>query len=143
MAAVVRSKRPDSSTFTRNPILPAVAPIENYAQPGPSAPRFNLGIPARYQVRGQEPVETGLIQNISKSGALVENQSGGAAMGSQLRLSFSLFPDSQPLQFLAEVVRVADSGFAVRFNLDPHNRKLLEAALPVVAARCGEPRAKL
>ncbi len=106
-----------------------------YTQGPPSAPRFSLGIPARYQVRGEDLTATGRIENISKSGALVDDQSYEVPVGSRVRLSFSLYPDSRPLQLSAEVVRIATSGFAVRFtNVDPRNRKLLEAALPKLDA---------
>ncbi len=118
-----------------DPILAAVAEIIDDTQVRRSAPRFALEIPARYQIRGEEPIAMGMIQNISKSGALVDDKGPGAPVGSRLRLSFSLFPDSHPLQFSAEIVRIANTGFAVRFtDTDPRNRKLLEAALPVVAA---------
>ena len=106
-----------------------------HAQGPPSAPRFCLGIPARYQVRGEDLTATGRIENISKSGALLDEQSREVPVGSRVRLSFSLYPDSRPLQLSAEVVRVDTSGMAVRFtDVDPRNRKLLEAALPMLEA---------
>ncbi len=122
-----------------------MAYIGDYAQGPPSAPRFSLGIPARYQVRGEDLTATGRIENISKSGALLDEQSYEVPVGSRVRLSFSLYPDSRPLQFSAEVVRIATCGFAVRFtNVDPRNRKLLEAALPMLdALKRGKPRDRL
>ncbi len=106
-----------------------------YTQGPPSAPRFSLGIPARYQVRGEDLTATGRIENISKSGALLDDQSSEVPVGSRVRLSFSLYPDSRPIRLSAEVVRIAASGFAVRFtDVDPRNRKLLEAALPMLDA---------
>ncbi len=82
-----------------------------YTQGTQSAPRFTMQIPAR-------------------------------PIGSRVHLSFSLYPDSRPLQLSGEGVRIATSGFAVRFtDVDPRNRKLLEAALLRVAAlRTGKPR---
>ena len=116
--------------------------LGDHAQGPPSAPRFSLGIPACYQVRGEDLTATGRIENISKSGALVEDQSYEVPVGSRVRLSFSLYPDSRPLQLSAEVVRIAASSFAVRFtDADPRNRKLLEAALPRLdAIKRGKPR---
>ena len=108
--------------------------MEGQTRVGRVAPRFSLGIPTRYQVSGEAPIGTGVIQNISKSGALVDDESCKAPVGSRIRLSFSLLPTSQPVKLSAEIVRMADTGFAVRFrDLDPRNRQLLEAALPKVA----------
>ncbi len=101
-----------------------------------------MGIPARYHVRGEDRATTGRIENISKAGALLDEQSCEVPVGSRVRLSFSLYPDSRPLQLSAEVVRVDTGGMAVRFtDVDPRNRKLLEAALPMLeAVQRGSPR---
>ncbi len=128
-----------------DPIHPPMAELGDYTQGAPAAPRFSVEIPAHYQVRGEDLMATGKIQNISKSGALLDDQSYEVPVGSRVRLSFSLYSNSRPLRFSAEVVRIATSGFAVRFtDMDPRNRKLLEAALPMLdAIKRGKPQARL
>jgi hypothetical protein len=69
-------------------------------------------------------------QNISVSGALLVDADPLLLAGGKIRVSFSLFPDSLPIDIDADVVRETEDGFAVRFSdTDPRARGVLRRAV--------------
>ena len=74
----------------------------------------------------------GFIRNISESGALVEDAQPLVVSGGRVRLRFSFFQDSLPVEIPATVVRETPIGFAVQFaGLDAR----LKSVLALVIAR--------
>jgi hypothetical protein len=93
-----------------------------------SAPRFDLRAPTEYS-NGREG--RGTTENISVSGALIENISDQRTVGTRLELRFSFFAGSYGTPFAGQVVRLTERGFAVEFSeLDGTHRRLLHNALP-------------
>ncbi len=88
------------------------------------APRFRLSIPALY--RSNAFTGTGLVHNMSTSGALIGNAEGVPTRGMALQIRLLALrtvlrldcPDS--LNLGAEVVRRRDTDFAVCFVGDTH-----------------------
>jgi hypothetical protein len=79
---------------------------------------------------GHSTSGTAYAQNISVSGALLEDADPPLLAGGKIRLSFSLFPDSLPIEINAEVVRETEAGFAVRFSdLEVRAREVLRRAI--------------
>ena len=71
---------------------------------------------------------TAYAQNISATGALLEEADPPLLAGGKIRLRFSLFPNSLPIE--AEVVRETEAGFAVRFSdLEARSREVLRCAV--------------
>jgi len=93
------------------------------------AQRFSLRAPASY--RDDQIEGTGEIQNISRSGLLLERCSARAREGSTVWLRASYFPGSIEVPIESTVVRTTQSGFAVRFvNVTPTVSKLIGHILP-------------
>jgi len=93
-----------------------------------SAPRFELRAPAEYS-NGRDG--RGTTENVSISGALIENISDPQPVGARLELRFSFFAGSYGTSFAGRVVRLTDRGFAVEFSeLDGTQHRLLHNALP-------------
>lgn len=73
---------------------------------------------------------TGTVLNISKTGALIEDCDRLLMTGIDIRLSFSFFEDSVPIEVPATVVRETDQGFGVQFTkLSPRTRSVLGMAI--------------
>jgi hypothetical protein len=69
----------------------------------------------------------GMVRNISVSGALVEEAEPLLIAGTEVKLRFSLGPDTLPVEVGAEVVRETEGGFAVRFDcIDARVRSVLQ-----------------
>jgi hypothetical protein len=93
------------------------------------ATRFALRAPASY--RGIEVEGVGEVQNISSTGLLLDRCSTSAREGATVWLRASYFPGSIEVPIESKVVRVTQSGFAVRFvNLTPKVARLIGHILP-------------
>ncbi|MEE9281720.1 MAG: PilZ domain-containing protein [Myxococcota bacterium] len=72
----------------------------------------------------------GTVLNISRTGALIEDADRLLMTGSEIKLRFSFFQDSVPIEIPAQVVRETDRGFGVRFTkLTPRTRSVLGMAI--------------
>jgi hypothetical protein len=72
----------------------------------------------------------GTVLNISKSGALIEDADRLLMTGIEIKLSFSFFEDSVPIEIPAQVVRETEQGFGVQFTkLSPRTRSVLGMAI--------------
>ncbi len=73
---------------------------------------------------------TGTVQNISSSGALIEEVDPPLLSGGKIALSFTPFDDSKPIELRATIVRETDTGFAVEFDeLDVPTYKILRTTI--------------
>jgi hypothetical protein len=69
-------------------------------------------------------------RNISVSGALLEDAEPLLITGGRIRVRFSLFPESLPIEATAIVVRETENGFAIRFvDMDGRFRSVLRRAI--------------
>lgn len=94
----------------------------------PRARRIAVGF--RVHFSGKQTQGTGVVHNISTTGALVEEASALLLAGGELRLTFSFFPDSLPVEVKAKIARETARGFGVRFvEMTPRVRELLRAAI--------------
>jgi hypothetical protein len=76
---------------------------------------------------------SGILVNISYSGALLIQTSVQPRLGSQVRV-FVLLREDSPFQVEGKVVRHVEDGFAIEYAaLDPELRRLVEDAAAVVA----------
>ena len=76
---------------------------------------------------------TGILANISYSGALLTETSLQPRIGSQVRVYILL---SEPFEIVGKVARHVERGFAIEYSdLDPELRCLIDDAVPIV----GEP----
>lgn len=92
------------------------------------ARRFEVRAPTQYAntERG-----TGITENVSISGVLIQNASRLVGVGSSVEVRFSFFPGSFDTAFTAHVIRETEAGFALQFSdLGPSQLSLLRAALP-------------
>lgn len=130
-------------------VLAAAAPEESekgagsatQEDPAPStgaerrvAPRYHFRVPVRLTWSGQSA--TAMVQDMSSSGARVEEASCDPPEGTRLHLEFSFFVGSASIPLGGEVVRTTETGgFAVRFtNVDARKSELLRVLLPKVAS---------
>ena len=98
------------------------------ASESPPAPRFDLRVPILYQAHGARG--SGMIWDISTSGARIEVATTDVAPGSLIRVRFVYSPTEPPLLTSAQVVRCTEGGFAVEFvNMERHAHHLLADAL--------------
>ncbi len=89
-----------------------------------------VGVRFRTRFEGRRIVGTGVVTNISESGALIEEADPLLVSGGRIRLRFSFYDDSLPIEVGAVVVRPTDSGFAVRFSgMDARLRALLAMSI--------------
>ncbi len=102
-----------------------------------SRPRVEVRFRAEYS--GRRISGSGTVHNISETGALIEYAEPLIMEGGRIRLRFSFYEDSLPVDIPALVVRETEGGFAVRFSdLDPRTRTLLRVALRRAAVRARE-----
>ena len=91
-------------------------------------PRINVRFGTQF--RGRRISGTGVVKNISESGALIENAEPLLVSGGRIRLRFSFYDGSLPIEIGAVVVRPTDAGFGVRFTgLDARLRSLLAMSI--------------
>jgi hypothetical protein len=106
--------------------MPATTSSDTSRRP---ATRYSLRAPASYRCDAFEGV--GEVQNISRSGLLLERCSAPAREGLTVWLRASYFPGSTEVPIESQVVRTTESGFAVRFvNLTPVVTRLIGHILP-------------
>jgi hypothetical protein len=103
--------------------------------------RANQRVRVRFPVSftGKNTEGRAYARNISTTGALLEEAEPLLVAGGRIRLRFSLFPDSLPIEVTAEVVRETQHGFAVRFTeMDPRFRGVLRMAVTRAIATAAE-----
>ncbi len=101
------------------------------------ARRFDLRVPVEYE--GSEAQGDGMTWDISVTGARIENASAPVERSAKVEIRSSFFPGSFEIELTAVVVRVTETGFAVRFvDLGPRQRELLSAVLPNTAWAPGD-----
>ena len=99
--------------------------------------RFKLRIPVDYEICGIQ--RKGLLWDISTTGARIE-QASQPQLGTQVKLTLAFFPGATPVALLGDVVRLTESGFAVKFHhLYQRTKMLLSVALPRAAAFAAKP----
>jgi hypothetical protein len=77
---------------------------------------------------------SGILVNISYSGALLESASLSPKLGSDIRIHV-FYRREAPIEAIGRVVRHAGNGFAVEFaDPDPKVRDLVDALTPLVDA---------
>ncbi len=92
------------------------------------ARRFLLRVPVEYENGGPG---SGILWDISESGAHIEEVSRLVESGSSLTLRFSFFVGSFDVPFRGDTVRTTDWGFAVRFvDVSESQLDMLSRALP-------------
>lgn len=92
------------------------------------APRLRLQAAARYS-SGPASGE-GIVKNMSRSGALIENVSNPLRPGTKVTLHICLVSGAEEMQLSAEVVRETPEGFAIRFvGLESRQATLLSVLL--------------
>ncbi len=95
------------------------------------APRFSIQVPTEYEYR-TSTWGTGLTENVSTSGVLVEHTSAASPIDAEMRMRFSFFHGSFDTVFTGAVVRYTEGGFAVRFvHLEPTQIDVLRRTLSV------------
>ena len=80
-----------------------------------AATRFSVQAPTEYEY-SHDTTGSGLTENLSLSGVLVERASILIAIQSEIRLRFSFFTGSFDTVFRGTVVRHTGDGFAVHFG---------------------------
>ena len=78
-----------------------------------AAPRFNVRVPTEYE---NSHMGSGLTENVSVSGVLIEPASRSIAIQTEIQLRFSFFIGSFDTVFHGTVVRHTEGGFAVHFE---------------------------
>ena len=76
------------------------------------APRFSVQVPTEYE---NSHMGSGLTENVSLSGVLIEHASTSMAIQAEIQLRFSFFSGSFDTVFRGTVVRHTEDGFAVQF----------------------------
>ena len=80
-----------------------------------AATRFSVQAPTEYEY-SRDTTGSGLTENLSLSGVLVERASILIAIQSEIQLRFSFFTGSFDTVFRGTVVRQSSDGFAVHFG---------------------------
>ena len=80
-----------------------------------AALRFSVQVPTTYE-NSHDTTGSGLTENLSLSGVLVEHASILIEIQREIRLRFSFFTGSFDTVFRGTVVRHAGDGFAVQFG---------------------------
>ena len=78
-----------------------------------AAPRFRVQVPTEYE---NSHMGSGLTENMSVSGVLIESASKSIAIQTEIQLRFSFFIGSFDTVFRGTVVRHSEDGFAVQFG---------------------------
>jgi hypothetical protein len=110
----------------------------DHAESGPAepdkkrAPRFLFQVPVEIEL-GRESGR-GRVEDMSKSGARIEQPTIHPEPGAKVKLRFGFFKNSPPIAVSGTVVRTTDTGgFGVVFaNLDPRTRRALLTLLPKI-----------
>ncbi len=92
-----------------------------------TALRFNVQVPTEYE---NSHTGSGLTENVSLSGVLIERVSRSIAIQTEIRLRFSFFIGSFDTVFHGTVIRHTEGGFAVQFaDMDPVQLDVLRRIL--------------
>ena len=89
-------------------------------------------IPVRFQAEfvGRQVEGSGTVSNISLTGALIEDCSSLLLSDGDIKLRFSFFENSSPVEVRAKTVRETETGFAVRFvGMDARVKAILARAI--------------
>ena len=85
---------------------------------------------------GRAVTGSGVVRNISSSGALIADVDPPLKMDSEVKLQFSLFEDSLPITVRGVVRRETPDGFAVQFiEMNPRTRKILKTSIAKALSR--------
>ena len=91
------------------------------------APRFGVQAPVEYTNSG---TNSGVTENLSQSGTLIQVTSGQPPINEELSIRFSFFLGSFATQFRGRVVRRTRNGFAIEFGgLDANHLEVLGRAM--------------
>ena len=94
-----------------------------------AASRFSIQVPTEYE---NSTPGSGLTENVSTSGVLVDHASATFPTDAELRMRFSFFVGSFDTLFTGAVVRHTADGFAARFvRLETAQIEVLRRVLPV------------
>jgi hypothetical protein len=97
-----------------------------------STPRFRTRFDSLYSAGHEEG--TGVLTDVSYSGACVEKSTVLPPLGSHVRIYVFIQPVS-PFELQGRVVRHAGDGFAIEYSLDdPKIRQLVDDVAGIVAA---------
>jgi hypothetical protein len=102
--------------------------LERQLRPGMDG-RIHERIDAAFRVDGMNSrgeAAMGVARNVSVGGAFIETDLR-LAPGELMTITFELL--GQPFKLQAEVVRVVEGGFGVRFYVDPHQQANLREAI--------------
>jgi hypothetical protein len=100
-----------------------------------SARRVPVSFITEYEGRSSRGKGSGRVENISASGALIEDADTLLLSGAVVTLTFSFFPDSLPVEASARVVRETPTGFGVEFlAMKPRVRAVLRMAIAKLAS---------
>ena len=95
-----------------------------------------INVRFRAEFTGRKVRGAGVVQNISLGGALIEQADPLLLSGGEVKVRFSFFENSVPVEVPAEIVRETSSGFAVRFrDLSRRMRSVLTVAISRAAAQ--------
>ena len=111
------------------------------SEPGASNRRYKVRVRVYFQTEysGRRTRGSGIILNISEGGALIGDAEPLLVAGGRIRLRFSFFEDSLPVEIPATVVRETPDGFAVQFaGLDARLKSLLTVAIAKAKRRLQE-----
>ena len=96
-----------------------------------AASRFSIQVPTEYEYESST-TGSGLTENVSTSGVLVEQTSAAVPIDTELQMRFSFFHGSFDTLFTGAVVRHTADGFAVHFvRLETAQIEVLRRALSV------------
>ena len=105
-----------------------IAVLEKQLQPG-SHGRTHERVDATFRVDGvnsRGEAAMGVARNVSAGGAFIETDLH-LLPGELMTITFALL--GRPFKLQAEVVRVIEAGFGVRFYLDPQQQAILREAI--------------
>jgi len=92
------------------------------------APRFDVQVPTEYE---NSHIGSGLTENLSLSGVLIEYASPSIPIQTEIQLRFSFFSGSFDTAFRGTVVRQTKDGFAVRFvDMSEAQLEVIRKSLP-------------
>jgi hypothetical protein len=97
--------------------------------------RWNSRIRTHFEISYSSGREdgSGILANISYSGALLTQTSVQPRLGSQVRV-FVLLNEDAPFEVVGKVVRHVEDGFAIEYaDLSPEVRRLIDDAAAMVA----------
>jgi len=107
--------------------------LERQLKPGADG-RIHERVDVTFRVDGMNSrgdAAMGLARNVSLGGAFIE-MALSLVPGERMTITFAL--QGRPFKFQAEVIRVMQTGFGVRFSIDPQQQTTLRQAISLLAA---------